>query len=172
MHQPPAPSLDRHGSFYRPLGLAHAVREASVLAQCPPTDLPPPRRSLSIPFPNADNATLVKRVIEVDRVLRPSELSRELSVEGSDLKACVSPSLPPPQACLSCFLPFCSTLRAATVAQARVALDHLFSDIQLVVQTMHKFGPPEVVGQKVEKAAPDATSLEVGMMGSWEGVKQ
>ncbi|BGP45446.1 hypothetical protein JCM10450v2_001265 [Rhodotorula kratochvilovae] len=83
--------------------------------------------SLKIPFPSADNATLVKRVIEVDKPLRPSELTRELTVEGPVLVC---------------------DFRAATVAQARVALDHFLSDVELVVQTMHSFGPPEVVGMQ------------------------
>ncbi|GAA6002805.1 hypothetical protein JCM10207_007691 [Rhodosporidiobolus poonsookiae] len=107
--------------------------------------------SLSIPFPSADAATLVKRVVEVDQPLRPSELSRSLVVEGSNLVV---------------------ELRANTVSQARVALDHCLSDLQLVVQTMHTFGPPELVGEKGVLAVEEAPSLEVGLMGSWEGMKR
>ncbi|GAA5909242.1 hypothetical protein JCM6882_003776 [Rhodosporidiobolus microsporus] len=108
--------------------------------------------SLSIPFPSAANATLVKRVIEVDRVLKPSELTRTLTVEGASLVI---------------------DLRARTVSQARVALDHLLSDIQLVVQTMYKFGPADVVGEKgAGEVLPEAPSLEVGLMGSWEAVRR
>ncbi|GAA5828120.1 hypothetical protein JCM11251_002598 [Rhodosporidiobolus azoricus] len=108
--------------------------------------------SLSIPFPTAENATLIKRVIEVDRVLKPSELTRSLQVEGTSLVV---------------------KLRARTVSQARVALDHLLSDIQLVVQTMHKFGPSDIIGEKdTGKSGPEAPSLEVGLMGSWEAVKR
>ncbi|GAA5858852.1 hypothetical protein JCM8547_005013 [Rhodosporidiobolus lusitaniae] len=107
--------------------------------------------SLALPFPSSANATLVKRVTEVDRVLKPSELERTLVVEGNNLVA---------------------TFRARTVSQARVALDHFLSDVQLVVQTMHKFGPKDVVGEKVVEGGPEAPSLEVGLMGSWEAVKR
>ncbi|GAA6057919.1 hypothetical protein JCM3770_002207 [Rhodotorula araucariae] len=103
--------------------------------------------TLKIPFPSTNNATLVKRVVEVDKPLRPNELTRELAVDGSVL--------------------LCE-FRAATVAQARVALDHFLSDVELVVQTMHSFGPPEVVGERSAKGGPDAPSLEVGLMGTWE----
>ncbi|GAA5997168.1 chromatin DNA-binding EKC/KEOPS complex subunit PCC1 [Rhodotorula paludigena] len=106
--------------------------------------------SLSIPFPAPENATLVKRVVEVDKPLRPSELSRELTLDGSTLVA---------------------NFRAATVAQARVALDHFLSDVELVVQTMHTFGPEDIVGAGRTKTEPTAPSLEVGLMGSWEGAR-
>ncbi|GAA6040351.1 hypothetical protein JCM8097_007570 [Rhodosporidiobolus ruineniae] len=106
--------------------------------------------SLTIPFPSSDSATLVKRVIDVDRVLKPSELDRTLTVTGTDLVA---------------------DFRARTITQARVALDHFLSDVQLVVQTMHTFGPPSVVGEKeAAVGGPEAPSLEVGLMGSWEAV--
>jgi hypothetical protein len=38
---------------------------------------------------------------------------------------------------------------------------------------MSKFGPKEVVGEKVvDPTAEEAPSLEVGLMGSWEAVKR
>lgn len=43
-------------------------------------------RTLDVPFPNQDNAELVKRVIEVDPVLKPNELRRKLVVDGSVLR--------------------------------------------------------------------------------------
>ncbi|GAA5917123.1 hypothetical protein JCM5296_001203 [Sporobolomyces johnsonii] len=108
--------------------------------------------SITIPFPSSANALLVKRVIEVDKPLRPSELTRALEVQDTELVV---------------------TFRARTVAQARVALDHALSDIQLVVQTMHKFGPKEMLGDKEGGGqVEEAPSLEVGLMGSWEGMKR
>lgn len=66
-----------------------------------------------------------------------------------------------------------STFLARTVAQARVALDHALSDIQLVVQTMHNFGPEDVIGQAgKEKEGEEAPSLEVGLEGSWGSLKR
>lgn len=62
-----------------------------------------------------------------------------------------------------------SSVQALTVSQARVALDHLLSDIQLVVQTMHQFGPKEQYGDEVVNKG-EAASIEVGLKGSWEGV--
>jgi hypothetical protein len=58
-----------------------------------------------------------------------------------------------------------SEFKAATVSQARVAMDHCLSDLQLIVQTMHKFGPQNVEGAK----DGGEKSMEVGLMGSWEG---
>ncbi|GAA5938658.1 hypothetical protein JCM10213_006993 [Rhodosporidiobolus nylandii] len=108
--------------------------------------------SISIPFPAAESATLVKRVIEVDKPLKPSELTRVLRVDGSALVA---------------------EFQARTVSQARVALDHFFSDVQLVVQTMHKFGPKDIAGADEKGSAePEAPSLEVGLMGSWGGLRR
>ncbi|GAA5845547.1 hypothetical protein JCM3766R1_000778 [Sporobolomyces carnicolor] len=107
--------------------------------------------SIKIPFPSPANATLVKRVIEVDQPLRPSELKRTLEIEGSSLVV---------------------TLLARTVAQARVALDHALSDIQLVVQTMHNFGPRELVGDNEAKGGKEAPSLEVGLEGSWGSLRR
>ncbi|ORY80300.1 transcription factor Pcc1-domain-containing protein [Leucosporidium creatinivorum] len=104
--------------------------------------------ALTIPFPSPANAELVKRVVEVDKPLRPSELSRTLTVDGSSLIV---------------------DFRARTVAQARVALDHCLSDIQLVVQTMHKFAPKAERDEEGEKE-PEAPSLEVGLKGSWDSV--
>ncbi|POY71199.1 hypothetical protein BMF94_5510, partial [Rhodotorula taiwanensis] len=105
--------------------------------------------TLSLPFLSPDNASLVKRVIEVDRPLRPSELSRTMDVEGSSLSV---------------------TLHAASVTQARVALDHLLSDIQLVVQTMSRFGPSSQNAGSDTGSKLKEPSLEVGLMGSWQGV--
>ncbi|GAA5981408.1 hypothetical protein JCM10908_004100 [Rhodotorula pacifica] len=102
--------------------------------------------TLTIPFPSPENATLVKRVIEVDKPLRPSELTRSMQVEGANLTV---------------------SLAAANVTQARVALDHLLSDIQLVTQTMARFGTSEAATGRT----PSEPSLEVGLMGSWQGVQ-
>ncbi|GAA5908108.1 chromatin DNA-binding EKC/KEOPS complex subunit PCC1 [Sporobolomyces salmoneus] len=107
--------------------------------------------SIKIPFPSAANAVLVKQVIEVDEPLRPTELKRSFEIEGSSLVI---------------------TFLARTVAQARVALDHALSDIQLVVQTMHNFGPEELVGEKISKDGEEAPSLEVGLEGSWGSLKR
>ncbi|CEQ42945.1 SPOSA6832_04826, partial [Sporobolomyces salmonicolor] len=108
--------------------------------------------SITIPFPASAHALLVKQVIEVDKPLRPSELTRALEVHDTELVV---------------------TFRARTVAQARVALDHALSDIQLVVQTMHTFGPKEMLGdQQGRGRVEEAPSLEVGLMGSWEGMKR
>ncbi|GAA5998600.1 hypothetical protein JCM5350_005061 [Sporobolomyces pararoseus] len=108
--------------------------------------------SMKIPFPTTANARLVKQVVEVDKPLRPSELKRSLEVEDTSLVV---------------------TFLARTVAQARVALDHALSDIQLVVQTMHNFGPEDVIGQAgKEKEGEEAPSLEVGLEGSWGSLKR
>ena len=61
-------------------------------------------------------------------------------------------------------------LAAANVTQARVALDHLLSDLQLVVQTMSRFGA-EGKGGDATGRTPSEPSLEVGLMGSWQGVQ-
>lgn len=45
-------------------------------------------------------------------------------------------------------------------------MDHCLSDIQLVVQTMHKFAP---VKPAPEHEVEEAESLEVGLRGSWGG---
>ncbi|GAA5925031.1 hypothetical protein JCM3775_006346 [Rhodotorula graminis] len=106
--------------------------------------------SLRIPLPSPDAAILVKRVIDVDKPLRPRELSRTLTLDGPVLVA---------------------SFRAATVAQARVALDHFLSDVELVVQTMDRFAPSPSHAHAAPPTA-DAPSLEVGLEGSWEGVRQ
>lgn len=107
----------------------------------------------------------------MDQPLRPSELSRTLTVTDSSLVVYVF--IPPLRASLSltpCY-PSCSDFRARTIAQARVALDHALSDIQLVVQTMHKFAPKEQKdGEEGGLKLLEAPSLEVGLMGSWESV--
>lgn len=64
-----------------------------------------------------------------------------------------------------------STFLARTVAQARVALDHALSDIQLVVQTMHTFGPKDSSSSKTS-SVEEAPSLEVGLEGSWGSLKR
>ncbi|GAA5922843.1 CTAG/PCC1 family protein [Sporobolomyces koalae] len=108
--------------------------------------------SIELPFPSAANALLVKQVIEVDRPLRPTELKRVLEVKDASLVV---------------------TFLARTVAQARVALDHALSDIQLVVQTMHTFGPREMLGNVQQPPqAEEAPSLEVGLQGSWDSLKR
>ncbi|GAA6013360.1 hypothetical protein JCM11491_006366 [Sporobolomyces phaffii] len=107
--------------------------------------------SIKIPFPTAANALLVKQVIEVDPVLRPSELKRSLEVQDASLVV---------------------TFLARTVAQARVALDHALSDIQLVVQTMHNFGPKEMLGETRTAQGEEAPTLEVGLEGSWGSLKR
>lgn len=66
-------------------------------------------------------------------------------------------------------LPLNRCLQAASVTQARVALDHLLSDIQLVVQTMSRFGPSSAGGP--EGRPPNEPTLEVGLMGSWQGMQ-
>ena len=134
--------------------------------------------SLRIPLPSPDTALLVKRVIDVDKPLRPRELTRDLTLEGPVLVAFVLLSSS------SCLLPLSSELtlaptrlarssfRAASVAQARVALDHFLSDVELVVQTLDRFAPADSAaapGSKEPRA--DAPSLEVGLEGSWEGVR-
>ncbi|GAA5898253.1 hypothetical protein JCM8208_000197 [Rhodotorula glutinis] len=108
--------------------------------------------SLRIPLPSPDAALLVKRVVDVDKPLRPRELTRDLTLEGHVLVA---------------------SFRAATVAQARVALDHFLSDVELVVQTMDRFAPDDSAANEGSKEPrADAPSLEVGLEGSWEGVRQ
>lgn len=97
--------------------------------------------------------------------------AQEKSGSRRQLASCVSstPFLPSLVANLS---PSFSTFLARTVAQARVALDHALSDIQLVVQTMHNFGPKEMLGKKQGEQAEEAPSLEVGLQGSWGSLKR
>lgn len=47
-------------------------------------------------------------------------------------------------------------------------MDHCLSDIQLVVQTMHKFAPAQP-GERGEGEEEEAASLEVGLRGTWGG---
>jgi hypothetical protein len=59
-----------------------------------------------------------------------------------------------------------STYRAVSVRQARVALDHFFSDVQLVTDTINEF-EPEKVKLRQEQAAQTAveqqeSQVEVG----------
>ncbi|TNY23228.1 transcription factor Pcc1-domain-containing protein [Rhodotorula diobovata] len=114
--------------------------------------------SLRIPLPSPDQARILQRVIQVDKPLRPSQLERHLSLDGHVLVA---------------------SFRAATVAQARVALDHFLSDVELVVQTLHRFAPhhdddpaPAPAPAAAGNERTDAPSLEVGLEGSWEGVRR
>lgn len=51
-----------------------------------------------------------------------------------------------------------------------MALDHLLSDIQLVVQTMSRFGPSSQNAGSDTGSKLEEPSLEVGLMGSWQGV--
>lgn len=44
---------------------------------------------MTLPFPLSTQAELVKRVVDVDKPLRPTEVKRELRVEGLDLIMCV-----------------------------------------------------------------------------------
>ncbi|SGY95829.1 BQ5605_C036g11519 [Microbotryum silenes-dioicae] len=101
---------------------------------------------MTVPFPTAADATLLQRVVSVDQLLRPSELSRRVCVEAASLHI---------------------EFIAHSVRQARVALDHCLSDIQMVVQTMRKFGPEAAV----DGIEADA-SIEVGLRGSWEGAQR
>ncbi|KAK4050367.1 hypothetical protein OIV83_003436 [Microbotryomycetes sp. JL201] len=105
--------------------------------------------TVKVPLPTPDQATALQRVIQVDPVLKPSELSRQLQVVDSSLVI---------------------TFKARTVAQARVALDHCLSDVELIVQTMSKFGPEQAGGGN--KTDKEADSLEVGMKGQWQGIKR
>ncbi|KAK4703053.1 EKC/KEOPS complex subunit LAGE3/PCC1, partial [Phenoliferia sp. Uapishka_3] len=100
---------------------------------------------VALPFPSAANALLVKQVVEVDELLRPNDVSRTLTVSDCTLHV---------------------RYEALTISMARVAMDHALSDIQLIVQTMHKFAPVQP-GGKAE--IEEADSLEVGLMGSWGG---
>lgn len=68
-----------------------------------------------------------------------------------------------------------SEFSAITISQARVALDHCLSDLQLVVQTMAKFSPSTTTTTATTKlvkniVVEEAKSLEVGLKGSWGSV--
>lgn len=56
-------------------------------------------------------------------------------------------------------------MRAKTVALARVALDHILSDAQLVVKTMHTFSPTK---RGDASTGGDEPTIEVGLRGEWE----
>ncbi|KAM0753390.1 hypothetical protein T439DRAFT_197228 [Meredithblackwellia eburnea MCA 4105] len=101
--------------------------------------------TISIPFPTTTDAELVKRVIEVDKPLRPKEVFRRILVKGSSLEV---------------------EHQATTVSQIRVVMDHCLADIQLIIQTMNKFAP---LPQSSRPAVEEAPSLEVGLKGSWGG---
>ncbi|KAM0793794.1 hypothetical protein ACM66B_001210 [Microbotryomycetes sp. NB124-2] len=106
--------------------------------------------TVQVPLPTPEQATNLQRVIQVDPVLKPTELSRQLDVVNSSLVI---------------------TLKARTVAQARVALDHTLSDVELIVETMSKFGPTSQGGLAGNELATDQ-SLEVGLKGQWQGNKR
>lgn len=54
----------------------------------------------------------------------------------------------------------CSTFRAITVKQARVALDHFFSDVQLIADTIEQFDPEKLSAKGV--AGGQTGDVEVG----------
>lgn len=58
-----------------------------------------------------------------------------------------------------------SEFKTSSVRHLRVALDHCLSEIQLIVQTMHKFSPD----RSLEEGKAEEESIEIGLMGSWGG---
>ncbi|KAK9894452.1 Pcc1-domain-containing protein [Cystobasidium minutum MCA 4210] len=92
--------------------------------------------TVSIPFENERQAATALRVISVDKILRSDTVSRELRVEGDNLVA---------------------TYQAVSARQVRVALDHFFSDVQLVTDTMNEFDPEKV---KVRREQAAQTAVE------------
>lgn len=71
------------------------------------------------------------------------------------------PNLPasgPSNACIS-LSGACSTYQAVSARQIRVALDHFFSDVQLVTDTMNEFDP-EKVKMRREQAAQTAVEAQ------------
>ncbi|KAK4052220.1 hypothetical protein OIO90_004442 [Microbotryomycetes sp. JL221] len=108
--------------------------------------------TVRVPFPTATQAHMVHNIIQVDPVLRPTELERDVNVDDTRSTLVI-------------------TLKARTVAQARVALDHCLSDIELVVETMSKFSPIELGGQppQTQQDKTDKT-LEIGLKGQWDGM--
>ena len=123
-----------------------------------------------MPFPSVELAETARQVLSVDQPLRPSEQHHAYSVESHNLIMCaclVSDFAGVPQLTF----PRCkSDVRAKTVSLARVALDHILSDAQLVVQTMHTFAPSKAAGASSagkDRALAEPT-IEVGLRGEWE----
>lgn len=123
-------------------------------------------RDASVPFPNEQLAQTARQVLAVDKPLRPSEQYHAFSVDQSTLKMYDSPIC----ACLcrSELKPASSQVKAKTVALARVALDHILSDAQLIVETMHSFAPSNEAGGTKESMLSKESTLEVGLRGAWQ----
>lgn len=84
--------------------------------------------TVTIPFDSNKHAEMARKIIAVDKLLRSETVSRELRVDDCNLHA---------------------TFRAITVKQARVALDHFFSDVQLIADTIEQFDPEKLSARGV-----------------------
>ena len=116
--------------------LAHDVRSCAI-SNCREAEAVKLREA-AIPFPTQELAEIARRVISVDKELKPALVDRQLTVNGSDLIAYAANAARFGQ---SLTYRFCRTFRAVSVRQARVALDHFFSDVELVSDTMLQLGP-------------------------------
>lgn len=87
--------------------------------------------TVSIPFENERQAATALRVLAVDKIIRSDTVARYLKVEADALIA---------------------TYQAVSARQIRVALDHFFSDVQLVTDTMNEFDPEKVLLRRQQAA--------------------
>jgi len=77
---------------------------------------------VSIPCLSEEHAKIVKQVIEVDRELQPHAVKRTLDVEGLNIIV---------------------TISTLTIRLARLSLNAYLENVDLVVRTLHEFGPME-----------------------------
>jgi len=96
--------------------------------------------SISIPFESPEKAQLALKVISVDKILRSDSVSRELRTSDNCLVA---------------------QFEAVSIRQARVALDHFFSDVQLVAQTIDEFDPAKSAQGTAANGSQDDAAKEV-----------
>ena len=93
--------------------------------------------SVEIPFASAKHASIAKQVIEVDAELSPQAVKRELSVEDNKLIAYAQPSF----SIYILIRLLQRTFHTLTVRLARLTLNAFLENVDLIVRTIHQFGP-------------------------------
>lgn len=184
----PHSQLRSHADHFRSLTLALAVRPSFFSPALLPMPYSPPPSA----GPSASRSPRPTKPASSSASSRSTNPSapRNSNATSRSTDTSSSRAPPPPPSLPLVFPPLTpppsprpsrrrSSFRAATVAQARVALDHFLSDVELVVQTLHRFAPhhdddpaPAPAPAAAGTERTDAPSLEVGLEGSWEGVRR
>ena len=95
---------------------------------------------MEIPFASSKHAAIAKQAIEVDAILQPHAVKRELLVQDEKLIGYVK-ILQYIKVSLYCILLLYRTFRTLTVRLARLELNGFLENVDLIARTIENFAP-------------------------------